>query len=145
MEGTLFEIGGLIKESKNVLKTVIQTGEGDFNGFEILSDSGEKMARIYCVEDLYQNKMIEPYTISSIEIISTKFKTSMGFGVGSIYKDLKEAFPILETHGSEIESRTYSSYRTSRISFRLNIEFNSYYIDESLIDPSSEVIMVYIH
>ena len=102
------------------------------------------MARIYCVEDLYQNKMIEPYTISSIEIISTKFKTSMGFGVGSIYKDLKQAFPILETHGSEIESRTYSSYRTSRISYRLNIEFNSYYVDESLIDPSSEVIMVYI-
>ena len=145
MEGTLFEIGGLIKESKNVLKTVIQTGEGDFNCFEILSDSGEKMARIYCLEDLYQNKMIEPYTISSIEIISTKFKTSMGFGVGSIYRDLKEAFPILETHGSEIESRTYSSYRTSRISYRLNIEFNSYYIDESLIDPSCKVIMVHIN
>ncbi|WP_303317327.1 hypothetical protein Q4Q34_01400 [Flavivirga abyssicola] len=126
-----FKIGGEIdSKSKYLKKSVQKNGEGSFNGYILLNDNGDEIGFIF---PKYDNKKI----INMIEISSSKYKTKEGISIGSTYQDLKNHYPNIETHGSEIESRTTS--KTGNLSFLLDIAFNTYEIDESKIKPLTKI------
>ena len=97
--------------SKNIIKDIQKNGEGDFKGYTLLNDAGEKIGFIFPKHD---NSQI----IQMIEISSSDYKTDKGISIGSTYEELKNKYPTIETHGSEIESRVSS--RVGDLSFLLD-------------------------
>lgn len=117
-------------KSKNIKKETQENGEGFFPGYVLLDDNGKRVAFIF---PKYKTDNI----IGIIEISSPNYKTKEGISIGSTYEDLKKHYPNLETHGSEIESRTNS--RLGGLSFLLDTYFGTYEIDESKIKPSTKI------
>lgn len=131
-----FKIGDTINSTSNNLKTEIQkNGEGAFPGYALLDTNGKKIGFVF-------PKFNTDNIIGSIEINSPDYQTKEGIAVGSTYKDLKSKYPNLETHGSEVESRTSS--QVDGLSFLLDIYFNTYQIDESTIKPSTKIMKISI-
>ncbi|MEZ7498169.1 hypothetical protein QO200_05390 [Flavobacterium sp. Arc3] len=131
-----FEIGDKIDpKSKYLKKSVQRNGEGSFDGYAILDNDGDEIGFIF---PKYENKE----DIGMIEISSPKFKTKNGIGVSSTYQDLMKTYPTIETHGSEIESRTNSTI--GNMSFQLDVPFATYTIDESKIKPSTTILKISI-
>lgn len=116
--------------SKNIKIATQENGEGSFPGYVLLDNNRNKIAFIF---PKHNTKNI----IGSIEISSPNYKTKEGISIGSTYEDLKKHYPNIETHGSEIESRTSS--RVGGLSFLLNASFNTYKIDASKIKPSTKI------
>ncbi|MCL7765289.1 hypothetical protein MPF19_17845 [Polaribacter sp. Z014] len=117
-------------KSKNIKKETQENGEGFFPGYVLLDDNGKKIAFIF-------PKHKTDNIIGRIEISAPNYKTKEGISIGSTYEDLKKYYPNLETHGSEIESRTNS--RVGGLSFLLDTYFGTYEIDESKIKPSTKI------
>ncbi|UZO80040.1 hypothetical protein NBT05_13920 [Aquimarina sp. ERC-38] len=131
-----FKIGDKINlKSKNLQESVRKNGEGSFLGFDLMDDKGEKIGFILSEPD---NQEI----IKVIEISSSKYKTNKGIGIGSTYQELKNQYPDIETHGSEIESRTTS--KVGNLYFQLDTAFNTYEIDESKIKPSTLITSIFL-
>lgn len=131
-----FTIGDSIHvKSDNIKKTFQKSGEGSFVVYSILNEKGDAIGAII---PSYDNDQI----IGSIEISSPDYKTKEGIHVGSTFIELKNTYPDIETHGSEIESRTTS--RVGGLFFLLDVYFSSYIIDESEIAPSTLVKKIYI-
>lgn len=131
-----FMIGDTINSnSKNLKKEIQQNGEGSFPGYALLDSKGEEIGFIF-------PKNNNDNIIGIIQISSSEYQTKAGISVGSTYEDLKNKYPNLETHGSEIESRTSSI--VGGLSFQLDVYFNTYQIDESKIKPSTRIIKINI-
>ena len=131
-----FTIGDSIHvKSDNIKKTIQESGEGSFVVYSILNENGDAIGAIL---PSYDNDQI----IGTIEISSPEYKTKEGVHIGSTFMDLKNTYPGIETHGSEIESRTTSS--VGGLFFLLDVYFSSYIIDESEIAPSTLVKKIYI-
>lgn len=129
-----FKIGDkIISESKNLKKNKQENGEGSFWGYEIFNDKGEKVGFIF-------PKHNDKRVINIIEINSPEYKTKSGIGVGSTYQDLKNKYPNIETHGSEVESRTTSN--VEGMYFELDARFNTYEIDESKIKSTTKITKI---
>ena len=83
--------------------------------------------------------------INHIEIFSPKYKIIEGIGVNSTYGELIDAYPNVETHGSEMEARVHSSL--GNIGFRLDVESTYYNIENDndlVLKPSTKIIGVVI-
>ncbi|MBL6595128.1 MAG: hypothetical protein ISP58_08625 [Flavobacteriales bacterium] len=118
-------------------KAILETGEGDFTGYEILDSLTKKRDAFLHVS--------EDSLINHIEIFSPKYKIIEGIGVNSTYGELIDAYPNIETHGSEIEARVYSS--VGNINFRLDVESTYYDIENDndlVLKPSTKIISVVI-
>lgn len=129
-------LGDRLDQFENLNKTIQQSGEGSFTVYEIYDPNGNNIG-------FARPSRSNPNEIGSIEITSSNFKTDKGIGVGSTFQDLKNAYPNSETHGSEIESRTTSS--VGGLSFLLDAYFNTFSIDETLIDKNTKVKRVIIN
>ena len=118
-------------------KAILETGEGEFNGYEILDSLTKKRDAFLHVS--------EDSLINHIEIFSPKYKIIEGIGVNSTYGELINAYPNIETHGSEIEARVHSTI--GNISFRLDVESTYYNIEDDndlVLKPSTKIIGVVI-
>ena len=118
-------------------KAILETGEGEFNGYEILDSLTKKRDAFLHVSD--------DSLINHIEIFSPKYKIIEGIGVNSTYGELINAYPNIETHGSEIEARVHSTI--GNISFRLDVESTYYNIEDDndlVLKPSTKIIGVVI-
>lgn len=118
-------------------KTILETGEGDFTGYEILDSLTKKRDAFLHVS--------EDSLINHIEIFSPKYKIIEGIGVNSTYGELINAYPNIETHGSEIEARVHSTI--GNIGFRLDVESTYYNIENDndlVLKPSTKIISVVI-
>lgn len=126
------KVGDSYKSHKKKLKaSEIENGESLFGIFDLYNADKEKIALVYI--DAYDKK-----SINSIEVISPKYKTEKGIGVGSTFDDVKKSYPNSETHGCEIEGRTI--VMAGDYHFLLEgVFFNSYTVDESKIHPSTKV------
>ena len=118
-------------------KAILETGEGEFTGYEILDSLTKKRDAFLHVS--------EDSLINHIEIFSPKYKIIEGIGVNSTYGELINAYPNIETHGSEVEARVHSTI--GNISFRLDVESTYYNIEDDndlVLKPSTKIIGVVI-
>ena len=118
-------------------KAILETGEGEFTGYEILDSLTKKRDAFLHVS--------EDSLINHIEIFSPKYKIIEGIGVNSTYGELINAYPNIETHGSEIEARVHSS--VGNINFRLDVESTYHNIENDndlVLKPSTKIISVVI-
>jgi hypothetical protein len=118
-------------------KAILETGEGDFSGYEILDSLTKK-------RDVFLH-VSEDSLINHIEIFSPKYKIIEGIGVNSTYGELINAYPNIETHGSEIEARVHSTI--GNIGFRLDAESTYYNIENDndlVLKSSTKIISVVI-
>ncbi len=101
-------------------KTVIETGEGDFEAFAI-SHEGSHVGHI----DPYFD---DSSKIGNINITSPLIIFEKGLSVNLTWGKLKKLVPSVMVNGSEIEGRTHASYEN--VSFRLNANFWSFQLSE---------------
>ena len=126
------KIGDSYRSHRRKLKECkLKAKDNNFRIFNLYNKEKEKIALVYV--DVFDKK-----SISSIEILSQKYKTDKGIGVGNTFTELKNSYPISETHGNKIEGRTI--VMAGDYHFLLeNTCFMSYYIDESKIHPSTRI------
>lgn len=118
-------------------KSILENGEGDFDGYEILDSLTNKRDAFLHVS--------ENNIINHIEIFSPKYKIREGIGVNSTYGDLINAYPNIKTHGSEIESRVHSI--VGNIGFQLDVYSPHYNLDNDkdlIINSSTKIIAIII-
>jgi len=127
----------LTDQRDRLTKTVIKTGEGDFDAWAILY-VGETVGHIF--PDIQDQSRI-----GSIVITSSDAVTDSGIRVGSTWEDLKDAFPQIPVHGSEIEGQTFANH--GHVSYKLNVNFWSYQLSEEelkSIKDDTEIIEIWL-
>lgn len=130
------KIGDSFDGHENNLKPhLLKTGEGNFQAYKIYTTRGTEVGFAIPSPN-------DKFKIGSIEVNNAEFKTLKGIGVGSTYDELKRAYPNIQTHGSEVESRTISYI--DGLSFILDAYFNTYDIDKKLIRPNTKIKSVII-
>lgn len=131
--------GDKLSDHQDKLKaTVIKTGEGDFEAFAIYHDE-KRVGHIY---PAIQNEA----KIGSIVITAPIAATERGIKVGSTWGELKDNFPQIPVHDSEIEGQIFANH--GHISYKLNVNFWSYELtDEQLtsIKNSTEIIEIWLN
>jgi hypothetical protein len=123
------------KHGAYVKKSTMNTGEGSFEVYKITDKENNPAG--YLMADS-KNKLL----VGSITVESTKARTEEGIKVGSTFKDLLKAFPNIEVHGSEIESRTYA--KAGNLSYRLDVANNTYEVDKAKIKPTTKITEIVI-
>jgi hypothetical protein len=123
------------KHGDYVKKTKIKTGEGSFVAYEIRDFENNPAGYFY--PDT-KNKLL----VGDITVESPKASTEKGIKVGSTFQELLKAYPKIEVHGSEIESRTYAT--ADKLTYRLDVANNTYEVDKSKIPASTKVTEIMI-
>lgn len=130
------EIGEEIASNpQNLKKDIQENGEGSFSGYTILNKEGEKIGFVF-------PNAKDSATIGIIEISSPNYTTEKDIKIGSTYEELKNAYPNIETHGSEIEGRTHAI--AGNLWLRLDAYFTTYNIDELKIKPNTKIKKILI-
>jgi hypothetical protein len=119
-----------------VKKAKIKTGEGTFEVYQIRDFENNPAG--YFVADP-NNKLL----VGDITVETPKASTEKGIKLGSTFKDLLAAYPKLEVHGSEIESRTYAN--AGNISYRLNVANTQYDLDKTKIPATAKIVEIVIN
>jgi hypothetical protein len=123
---------------KKLRKAVMKTGEGDFEYYSLRNETGQKIAQFFLTDDK---------RVRMVETTSPLWKTTRGIHVGSTLRDLRRAYPDLEIHGSEIESRTTASSAATKWSFRIDTLFGSYELSPkelASIAPETKVLAIFL-
>jgi hypothetical protein len=123
------------KHGAYVKKATMKTGEGSFEVYKITD--AENNPAGYLMADP-KNALL----VGSITVETPKASTPEGIKVGSTFKDLLKAFPKIEVHGSEQESRTYAE--RGNYSFRLNVANATYEVDKSKIPATAKITEITI-
>jgi len=122
------------KFGKKLDKAVMKTGEGDFEYYSLRNETGQEIARFFLTDDK---------RVRMIETTSSLWKTTKGIHAGSTLRELRAAYPDLEIHGSEIESRTSASSAATKWSFRIDASFGSYELSPkelASISPETKIL-----
>jgi hypothetical protein len=130
------EVGDAIaKHGDYIKKTKLKTGEGSFDAYEI-KDFENNPAGYFLPDP--KNKLL----VGDITVQTPKASTDKGIKVGDTFKDLLKAFPNIEVHGSEIESRTYATI--GKLTYRLNVANNTYDLDKAKIPATAKITEIVI-
>jgi hypothetical protein len=116
-------------------KSTMQTGEGSFEVYKI-TDKENNPAGYFMADT--KDKLL----VGSITVESPKARTQDGIKIGSTFSDLLKAFPNIEVHGSEIESRTYAT--KGNLSYRLNVANSTYELDKAKIPATAKITEIVI-
>lgn len=111
-------------------KDILQTGEGDFDIWTIQHEEHGEIG--YVMEDFQRVG-----TIGVIHFTSEKIRTVRGLGVGTSWAEVKNVYPSIVAHGSEIEG--YTSAEAGDYVFELDARHWSYEIDQEKITPETKV------
>jgi hypothetical protein len=132
------QVGDAISKhnSDYVKKTKMKTGEGTFEVYQI-RDFENNPAGYFMADP--NNKLL----VGDITVESPKASTEKGIKLGSTFKDLLAAYPKLEAHGSEMESRTYAKF--GNISYRLDVANTQYDLDKTKIPATAKIIEIVIN
>jgi hypothetical protein len=121
-----------------VKKTTMKTGEGSFDIYQI-KDFENKPAGYFMPDP--QNKLV----VGDITVETPKAQTEKRIKLGDTFKDLLKAFPDIEVHGSEIESRTYATDNFNNLSYRLNVANATYNVDKAKIPATAKITEIVIN
>ncbi|MFK7903742.1 MAG: hypothetical protein AB8B69_01390 [Chitinophagales bacterium] len=123
--------GNGIEEHADVLEQgVLKSGEGEFEVYNIKSESGEKLGYIMASHQ-------DPSKIGNITITHPKASTEEGISIGATFAELESALGEVAVHGSEIESRTYA-YK-GHLAFLLDDYHNTYELDKSKVKKDAKI------
>ena len=128
------KIGSKIASHKNLKKNILKTGEGDFESYIIQDANAQELG--YLLPDPKNSKLVGDIVITTENASTQKGSTY----VGITFKTLKEIFPKIEVHGSEIEGRTHAS--ANGIMYRLNVENVDYNINIKKVPNTAKVIEI---
>jgi hypothetical protein len=117
-------------------KTKLKTGEGSFDVYEI-KDFENNPAGHFMQDP--KNKLL----VGDVTVESPKARTEQGLKIGDTFKDSLKAFPNIEVHGSEIESRTYA--RDGNLSYRLDVPNATYEVDKAKIPATTKITEIVIN
>jgi hypothetical protein len=123
---------------KKLRKAVMKTGEGDFEYYSLRNETGQEIAQFFLTDDK---------RVRMVETTSPLWKTTRGIRVGSTLRELRRAYPDLEIHGSEIESRTSASSAATKWSFRIDTHFGSYELSPkelASIAPETKILAIFL-
>lgn len=126
------------KFGKKLYKAVMKTGEGDFEYYSLRNETGQEIAQFFLTDDK---------RVRMIETTSPLWKTTKGIHVGSTLSKLRDAYPYLEIHGSEIESRTSASSPATKWTFRIDASFGSYELSPkelASISPETKIRAIFL-
>jgi hypothetical protein len=126
------------KFGKKLHKAVMKTGEGDFEYYRLRNKTGQEIAQFFLTDDK---------RVRMIETTSPLWKTTKGIRVGSTLRELRDAYPNLEIHGSEIESRTTASSAATKWTFRIDAHFGSYELSPkelASISPETKIPAIFV-
>jgi hypothetical protein len=131
------QVGDAIsKHGAYTKKTKMKTGEGSFDVYEI-KDFENNPAGYFMPDS--KNKLL----VGDITVESPKASTDKGLKIGSTFKDLLKAYPNVEVHGSEIESRTYAT--ADKLRYRLDVANNTYDVDKAKIPAATKITEIVIN
>jgi len=123
------------KHSDYVEKSLLQTGEGDFEVYTIMGKNNNPTG--YLIPDPNDENLVGDI------VIETKIaKTADGIKVGSTFEELKKYSKVTEVHGSEIEGRTYAT--KGQLAYRLDVALFSYEVDAEKIPGDTKIIEIMI-
>lgn len=88
---------------KQIVKGIVENGEGSFDVYKIMDEDGEELANIYCIEN---DELVE--VPQSVQITSNRIATPEGIRVGDSYEKLQATYRDFKVTGSEIEGWTYA-------------------------------------
>jgi hypothetical protein len=126
----------IAKHSDYAKKSKMKTAEGNFEVYQI-KDFENNPAGYFMADP--NNKLL----VGNIIVESSKAETDKGISVGSTFKDLLNAFPNIEVHGSESEGRTYA--QTGNISYRLATPNFTYDVDKTKIPTTTKITQIIIN
>jgi hypothetical protein len=130
------QVGDAIaKHGDYAKKTKMKTGEGSFDVYEIRDFENNPAG--YFMPDS-KNKLL----VGDITVETTKASTDKGIKVGDSFQALLKAYPNVEVHGSEIESRTYAT--AGNLRYRLDVANNTYEVDKAKIKPTAKITEIVI-
>ena len=118
---------------KSLVPSTLKSGDGDYNGFDIIGSSEEKIGFVFPEQN---------GKIREIVIFSSKYNTEKGLHVGSTFSDIKKIYPNAIAHGSEVESRV--SVAVDNIYYLLDFYSTAYDLDNSTISPDTKVRAIFI-
>jgi hypothetical protein len=122
-------LGDAIADKSDILtKSVLQTGEGDFDVYLIITEAGDTLGYVDPADDM---------TIRSISVESKEGYTEKDIRVGNTYADLEKAVGDLTVHGSETEGWTTAT--KDGITYFFGNIFWTYEVDQSKMDPNTKI------
>ncbi len=125
-----------IKDYKGTLeKGLLQTGEGDFDIFNVKDDKGNIVA-YFAPFGEKEDK------VGYITITSEQAKTEDGIKIGDTFGTLLKKYPDLKVFGSEIEGYTEAVVGT--LGYRLDEQHYSYELKVSDVKKETEIIEITI-
>ncbi|AFM05035.1 hypothetical protein Fleli_2678 [Bernardetia litoralis DSM 6794] len=123
-----------ISDYKGTLeKGLLQTGEGDFEKFDVKDKDGNVVAYFVPFEE----------KVGSITVTSELAKTEDGIKIGDTFGTLLDKYPNLKVYGSEIEGYTQAIVN-DELGYRLDEQHYNYELKTSEIKKETKIIEITI-
>ncbi len=119
-----------------VEKTVLETGEGSFDIYEIKLENGTLVGYLH-------PDTRDASRVGQIVVDFDNAQTEEGIQIGTTFGELKEKISDFEVHGSEIESQVNVFYKG--FAFQLDHYSSDYNLDPSEIPDDADVIEIAIN
>lgn len=116
-------------------KDVLQTGEGDFDIYNIKDSEGNVVGYFSPFGEMEDS-------VGIITVTSELAQTEDGIKIGDSFKTLLEKYPNLEVFGSEIEG--YTQATVGRLGYRLDEQHYNYELKPSDIKSETKIIEITI-
>jgi hypothetical protein len=123
----------IMDHQTSIKKDMLQTGEGDFEIYQILDQQGVAVG--YLHPDPNDEQLV-----GMIVVTSPEAKTEDGLSVGMTLGDLREKLTGYEIHGSEIEG--YTAAYHGPFSYQLDSRNWEYDLDASTIADEVKIIEI---
>ncbi len=121
--------------NKKIKKATLETGEGTFQVYDIISDKGEKLGN-------FLPDPLDKKRVGDIMITSPLAATKEGFKIGTTFQTLDSKLKNIEVHGSEIESKTTVFH--GNLGLQLDYPSATYDLDKNEIPKDSKVTQIWI-
>jgi hypothetical protein len=116
-------------------KGLLQTGEGDFDMFNVKDDKGNIVAYFVPFGEKEDK-------VGSISVTSELAKTEDGIKIGDTFGTLLEKYPNLEVFGSEIEG--YTQAVVGNLGYKLDEQHYNYELKVSEVKKDTKIIEITI-
>ena len=125
-------------DSNRFTKGVLQTGEGDFDVYWVEGDNHDNsLGYVLPMDFVDQGELVH-----MMVVLSPKHKTVEFMGVGHTLAELRQAYPTLSVHGSEIEGYVFAS--APNYDFKLDMHDMRSDIPLEELDPEVKVTEVWL-
>lgn len=126
----------IAEHEARIEKGILQTGEGDFEVYNIHNAQKEVIAYFFADH-------ADPELVGTIYVTSPLAQTEDGISMGDPFSDLVAKYSELEVHGSEIESRTVAD--VGNLSFRIDDSHATYKLEISAVSKDAKIIEIAIN